>query len=503
MTDTATRTQNLRTSPLRTSLGFVLLALLCVPFGDFEITTLDPWGELGRIAQGALTPSFHDLRELALALLNTVAFGVLGVAVAAVTGFGLALLFHLRAVRIFCALIRAVHELFWALIFLQLFGLSALTGLLAIAIPFAGVFGKIYAEILEEGEQGARTVLRPTVDLLSGFFYARLPDLLNQLWTFTLYRLECGLRSSAILGFIGLPTLGFHLESAFKQGHYSETWGLLFIFYALIASVRVWLRPALVPLYLLSAAWLLDWGTQASLSNMLRFLGSDIVPAPLRDGAWLSTEGWAAFGPWLSHLLIDEALPGIAATLVLSQIALALTGVLALLMYPWVSRRLAGNIGHRIGHVLLVMVRSTPEYVLGFMLLILFGPSMLPAVIALALHNAAIVGHLIGRESDCIPLRPDHARGLNLYGYEITPRIYGPFLAFLFYRWETIVRETAILGMLGIYTLGFYVDSAFEEIRFDRALLLIGMTALLNVLVDWIARRLRKRLHLQAAVGCR
>ena len=35
-----------------------------------------------------------------------------------------------------------------------------------------------------------------------------------------------------------------------------------------------------------------------------------------------------------------------------------------------------------------------------------------------------------------------------------------PVPGFLFYRWEIILRESAILGILGVYTLGFYVDSA-------------------------------------------
>jgi len=46
------------------------------------------------------------------------------------------------------------------------------------------------------------------------------------------------------------------------------------------------------------------------------------------------------------------------------------------------------------------------------------------------------------------------------------------------------MRETAILGILGIATLGFYVDSAFAELRFDRAIFLIGLTALLNIVID-------------------
>jgi hypothetical protein len=44
------------------------------------------------------------------------------------------------------------------------------------------------------------------------------------------------------------------------------------------------------------------------------------------------------------------------------------------------------------------------------------------------------------------------------YLYEVLPHIYGQFLAFLFYRWEIMMRESATLGILGIYTLGFFID---------------------------------------------
>ena len=83
------------------------------------------------------------------------------------------------------------------------------------------------------------------------------------------------------------------------------------------------------------------------------------------------------------------------------------------------------------------------------------------------------------------------------------PRVYGQFLAFLFYRWEIIMRETAILGILGIATLGFYVDSAIADIRLDRAALLIAITALMNLGIDAISRQFRARLRLsgQIAIG--
>ena len=58
------------------------------------------------------------------------------------------------------------------------------------------------------------------------------------------------------------------------------------------------------------------------------------------------------------------------------------------------------------------------------------------------------------------------------------------------------MRESAILGILGIYTLGFYIDSAIAEDQLDKAILLILITATLNILIDSISQQVRKRLKI-------
>jgi phosphonate transport system permease protein len=482
---------------LRVSLGLTLLALVCLALGDFEISAHDPWQELGRLFMGLIQPDFRAVDALGEALLRTVAFAFVGVGLGAAAGLVLALCFHRLAVRTFCAFIRAIHELFWALIFLQSFGLHPLTGVLAIAIPYAGIFAKVYAEILDESDPQPGRSLPYRTGRLSALVYTRISQAWPHLVSYTAYRLECGLRSSAVLGFVGMPTLGFHLASSFAQGAYGTVGALLLLFYALIATLRLWARPRLLPFYLLAAPFFLGTGLPILWSNVSRFFTQDIVPAPLRAG-----EGIAGLGPWLSELFLTQALPGIWNTLLLTQIALVLTGVLAMALFPLIShhftgRHFTGRVRGTLGHVVLVVMRSTPEYLLAFILLQLWGPSMLPAVVALALHNGGIIGHLVGRRSNELQLRRDAPRGFDRYAYEVAPRVYGPFLALLFYRWEIIMRETAILGILGIATLGFYVDSAIQEIRFDRAMVLILITALLNIGVDILARRLRAHLRLR------
>jgi phosphonate transport system permease protein len=286
---------------------------------------------------------------------------------------------------------------------------------------------------------------------------------------YTLYRLECGLRSSAVLGFIGLPTLGFQLDTFFKQGAYGAVAAVLLIYYALIAGIGFWARPRLLGLYLAASLLLLGLhhGPPGAPGGFVTLITHDLVPAPLRQASLLDAATWSAFAGWLNTLVATQAVPGAWATLVVGQITLALMGVLALAFAPLIVPRLSGRFGSLIGHLGLVVGRSTPEYMLAFLLLQIFGPSMLPAILALALHNAAIIGHLVGRQADVMTrdLRPDAPSGLNLYGYELLPRLYGGFLALCLYRWEIVLRESAILGILGIQTLGFFIDSAIAELR--------------------------------------
>ena len=473
--------------------GFALAALLCLAVADLHVTTLHPFAELSRLLAGLIRPDVWSVEGWSV--VYTVAFAVLGVGCGAGAGFLLAIPFaHSRIVRVTCAALRSVHELFWALLLMQVFGLSATTGVLAIALPYAGICAKVYSEIIEEADLSALRVLPPGTGAVSAFAYARLPDLAGRFADYTLYRLECGMRSSLVLGFIGLPTMGFTLESAFRQGRYAEAGALLLVFYALIGTRRLWVRRWSVPFLLVGALLALPpaIGHAAIGPSLVRFFTHDIVPAPLRggEGTWISL--WA----WFRPILTDQILPGAAQTLVLAQIALVATALGALLLFPLTARRFTGPLGRPFGRVLLVVVRSTPEYMLAYLCLQLLGPSMLPAIIALSLHNAGIIGYLMGRHADAIPYRPDAPRGLNLYAYETLPRLYGQFLAFLLYRWELILRESAIFGILGVTTLGFYVDAAISELRLDVAVVLIAATALMTMAVDALSRALRRGLRI-------
>jgi phosphonate transport system permease protein len=154
-----------------------------------------------------------------------------------------------QAVRLVLVGLRSVPELVWALVFVRVVGLGPTAGVLAIALTYAGMLGKVYTEIMESGEpQAAQSLLRHGAGRLQTFCYAVLPQNAAELTSYTVYRWECAIRSSVILGFVGAGGLGQRLESAMKMFAGSEVATMLLVFVALVAladRASAWLRQQL------------------------------------------------------------------------------------------------------------------------------------------------------------------------------------------------------------------------------------------------------------------
>jgi phosphonate transport system permease protein len=153
------------------------------------------------------------------------------------------------AVRALLVVLRSVPELIWALVFVRVVGLGATAGVLAIALTYGGMLGKVYTEILESGDAHATaSLLRNGAGRLQAFFYGMLPQNAAELTSYTVYRWECAIRSSAVLGFVGAGGLGQQMDASMKMFNGSEVSTMLLVFVALVAGtdrLSAWLRKAL------------------------------------------------------------------------------------------------------------------------------------------------------------------------------------------------------------------------------------------------------------------
>jgi len=154
-----------------------------------------------------------------------------------------------QAVRWLLIVLRSIPELVWALVFVRVVGLGPTAGVLAIALTYGGMLGKVYGEILESGEHHAtETLLRNGSGRLQAFLFGLLPTNAAELTSYTVYRWECAIRSSVVLGFVGAGGLGQQLDNSMKMFNGGEVASMLLVFIALVAladRVSAWLRKAL------------------------------------------------------------------------------------------------------------------------------------------------------------------------------------------------------------------------------------------------------------------
>ena len=137
--------------------------------------------------------------------------------------------------RLVLVFLRAIPEVVWALVFVRALGLGPAAGVLAIAITYAGMLGKVYAEILESGDtRPARALLEAGSGRLAALGYGLLPGAAQELASYTVYRWECAVRASVVMGFVGAGGLGQLMDQSMKMLNGGEASTILVTFLLLV-----------------------------------------------------------------------------------------------------------------------------------------------------------------------------------------------------------------------------------------------------------------------------
>jgi phosphonate transport system permease protein len=206
----------------------------------------------GALFRPDLSPSV--LADAVRATWRTVAYAVAGITVALTMGVPLGVMasgvlnrtpwvrrLNQGSIRLILAFFRSIHELIWAWLFVAALGLSPMAAVLALGIPYGGILGRIYSELLQDVPEAPLRALRSSgASEWRVFWYGRLPMALPDMLSYTFYRLECGIRSAAILGFVGLGGLGFQVQISLDDLAYDRAWTFMLALIALVVVVDAW-----------------------------------------------------------------------------------------------------------------------------------------------------------------------------------------------------------------------------------------------------------------------
>ncbi|MFT5905545.1 MAG: phosphonate transport system permease protein [Cryomorphaceae bacterium] len=380
-------------------------------------------------------------------------------------GFHVLHIFVHRLARTVITFGRSIHELLWALLFITALGTSPFAAIMALAIPYGCTLAKVFSEIIDEQDLSNSTCLRAHgAHSLSSWIFGMIPSAIPDLISYALYRYECAIRSAAILGFVGITTVGYHIETAFADGHYNEIWTLLYsllLLLIVIEKLSSYIRQKInttaetkeIPdiqstalsdreksiehlrkqagkktsLYVIAAllisltlvAWnsgepiLSDLGSDQRAANLERFINQEITPYPVRISG-----DWGDAIPWAKELLITKGLDATLQTLYIATAAIIIAFLLGMISIPFGAKSL--NSPHYFGITLglsktraftrqaislvtrsiLMVTRSMPEFLLAYLLLQILGSTAWPLIVGLALHNYGIIGRLGGEILD-------------------------------------------------------------------------------------------------------
>ncbi|WP_092798054.1 MULTISPECIES: ABC transporter permease [unclassified Janthinobacterium] len=208
----------------------------------------------------SFVPPAHSLEFLqlvAIASWETIAMATAGMALAMLGAIPLTLLVTERlsisrigsgkvsplaaalrhGVRALLVLLRSVPELVWALLLVRVVGLGPTAGVIAIALTYCGMLGKVYAEILESSDAAAcNALLHNGSGRLQALLYGALPESAAELVSYTIYRWECAIRGSVVMGFVGAGGLGQRMDESMKMMAGNELATMLMVFVLLVAG---------------------------------------------------------------------------------------------------------------------------------------------------------------------------------------------------------------------------------------------------------------------------
>jgi phosphonate transport system permease protein len=118
-------------------------------------------------------------------------------------------------------IIRSVPEIIVALMFVPMFGLTPMAGVLAIGVHSVGSLGKLLYEIIEGIDRGPIEAADAVgAGRLQRLRWAVIPQVAPEISSFILYRFEINIRASAVLGMVGAGGIGNDLVQAIRFKEY-------------------------------------------------------------------------------------------------------------------------------------------------------------------------------------------------------------------------------------------------------------------------------------------
>lgn len=189
---------------------------------------------------------------------------------------------------------------------------------------------------------------------------------------------------------------------------------------------------------------------------------------------------------------------------VIQTFAIAFVGttISSLLSIPFgflASRKIVGKYAI-ISETFLILIRTFPELLLGYIFIQVFGFGPATGVAVLSIHSVGMIGKMYSEQLDLIsnePLEALDAVGATPFTriqYGVVPQIAPNFANVILYRFDLNIRTASILGLVGAGGVGYPINVYSQNEHWSELAAVLYGVIILVVAVDLLSSFLRKKL---------
>ncbi|CAN5716229.1 phosphonate ABC transporter, permease protein PhnE [soil metagenome] len=513
------------------AVGLVLAtAWSWVALGMSVTVVFDGAGDVVNLLGRMLPPRFVDVGRIVDLALETVFMALLGTALAVVLSVPLALFaarnttpnrFAYGAARGVIVLARAVPDLVFALIFVRALGIGPLPGILALGLHSIGMIGKLFADAVEQIDEGPRdAVISTGASKNQSLLTAVLPQVLPSFIATALYRLDINLRISVVLGVVGAGGIGFELQNTLRQLVYDRGLGVVLVIVVLVIGVEVAsaaLRATLLrdePMALrgapkptigdrllrllgrarselttgapsfdrqrLSPPWTRErkvktaYAVGTALALVVAFVQVDVAPFELFGALPDIADTAASLFPPDFTTVRGDMIDAMVETVQIGLVATFLGTLLAVPAGLLAARNVApARWVYSASRLFLVLERSIPELILAIIFVAAIGLGPVPGVFALALGTLGFMAKLVADSVEEIAPGPREAvfatgaTRLQETATSVVPQAFPAFVSSFLYVLDVNIRTATILGIVGGGGIGFLLFNSLRTLNFE------------------------------------
>ena len=440
---------------------------------------------------------------------------------------------------------RAVPDAVLAMVFVLVFSIGTLPGIVAIGLHSIGMISKLFADAIEQIDEGPRLAIRAAGGSKWQEFSAGILPQVMPSWVATvLHRNDINLRGSVVLGYVGVAGLGFEMSYAFSSLDYSEGMGIALVIFLLCVvmeiisstiraamlgvapqgkglgdrTVRAFSRgrkeeatdapapAAATPTAMLRRPWTgtrvrnTVWSWVALAVIVLSVIVCNITWSDLFT-VWgkippVAAQFWPPeFGAYGADIIVEA----MGETILIALAATVLAFAFSLVLGSFAARNVAPNPGVRSTfRLILVAVRGVPEVILAIVLIVVTGLGPQAGTLALAFGGIGLLGKLIADSFEEVARGPERALSATgatrtqVYAAATLPQGTPALIGHTFYLLDSNVRSATILGIVGGGGVGYYLLNAAQGSNYGMITAIVAMMVATVLVIEGIAVWMRR-----------